>query len=335
MNLDKSNFMSLLFDAEPVGCVRDAAAEAPVTPPLVAASALPPAGCVREVAAEAPVAPPLVATSAPPPARLVLRAARGVSRAVREKGSRPEPKPKPAPPGREEEPSEPAGKGRCGRWLTRDGCRKRSSQFGGLVPITRDQSLDPPPYACFNCLRQGHTMKRCPEPWRGTVCYNCGRRGMTMSTCDRCGLAHRAYLASKKEERLARSGAGASTAASSAAVPPPRPMEVAEEKKGPKRKTRRSKRKVKKPSEQTDPTPSGTAVETAPTSSAATSEPGPNPSGSAQEFGISSGTRQAVIDELLGGLPAPLRDEVHQAWRAMGLCSSVPLAELQPGEEPD
>ena len=71
------------------------------------------------------------------------------------------------------------------------------------MPIERDQSLDPPPYACFNCLKRGHTMKYCPEPWRGTVCYDFGRRGMTMSTYDRCGLAHRAYLADKKEEKLA------------------------------------------------------------------------------------------------------------------------------------
>ena len=128
MNLDKSNFVSMLFDAEPVGCVRAAAAEAPL-------------------------APTVAAVSAPPPARPVLRAARGVSRTGREDGSRPKPKLKPAPPRREEEPSEPAVKRRCGRWLTRDGYRKRGSQFGGLVSIERDQSLDPPPYACFNCLK--------------------------------------------------------------------------------------------------------------------------------------------------------------------------------------
>ena len=110
---------------------------------------------------------------------------------------------------------------------------------------------------------------------------------------------------------------------------------MAEEKKGPKRKTRRSKRKGKASSLQSAPTSSGTAVETAPTSSAATSEPGSSPSGSAREVGSSGGTRQVVINELLGGLPAPLRDEVHLAWREMGLCSSDPLAESQSGEEPD
>ena len=176
-------------------------------------------------------------------------------------------------------------------------------------------------------------MKHCPESWRGTVCYNCGRRGMTMSTCDRCGLAHRAYLANKKEEKLARSRAAKPPATSSTAAPSPRPMEGAEEKKGPKRKTRRSKRKA--PSLPSTPTSSGTAVEAAPTTSAATSEPGPGPSGSAREVGGSGETRQAVIDELLGGLPAPLRDEVRLAWREMGLCSSDPLAESQSGEEPD
>ena len=43
MNLDKRNFVSLLFDAEPVGCVRAAAAEAPLAPPVVAVSEPPPA----------------------------------------------------------------------------------------------------------------------------------------------------------------------------------------------------------------------------------------------------------------------------------------------------
>ena len=329
MNLDKSNFVSLLFDAEPVGCVRDAAAEAPVAPPLVAVSTPPQAGCVRDVAAEAPVAPPLVAISAPPPVRPALRATRGVSRTVREEGARPKPTPNPAPPRREEEPGEPKRRRRCGKWLTSDGCRKRGSQFGGLVPVALDRSLDPPSYACFNCGNRGHTMKHCPESWRGTVCYNCGRRGMTLRTCDRCGPAHLAYLADKKEERLAQSGAA--DLAPSAATPPPEPMEVVGERKGPKRKTRRSKRKGKVPVLQSTPTPSGTAVEAASTSSAATS----GPSGPAQEVGGSSGVRKAVIDELLGGLPAPLRDEVHLAWREMGLCSSDPLAESQPGEEPD
>ena len=134
-------------------------------------------------------------------------------------------------------------------------------------------------------------MKHCPESWRGTVCINCGRRGMTMSTCDRYGLAHRAYLADKKEEKLARSRAAKSPATSSTAVPSPRPMEGAEEKKGPKSKTRRSKRKGKAPSLSSTPTSSGTAVEAAPTSSATTSEPGPGPSGSAREVGGSGETR--------------------------------------------
>ena len=178
-------------------------------------------------------------------------------------------------------------------------------------------------------------MKHCPEPWRGTVCYNCGRRGMTMRTCDRCGLAHRAYLTEKKEERLVRSRAVDPPAVSSATAPPPRPMEIGEEKKGPQRKTHRSKHKSKAPSVQPAPTPSGATAAAAPTSSATASEPGPNPSGSAGEVGSSTGMRQAVIDELLGGLPAPLRDEVHLAWRGMGCCSSAPLAEPQSGEKSD
>ena len=181
---------------------------------------------MRAAAAEAPLAPPLVAVSAPPPARPTLRAARGESRTVREEGSCLNPTPEPAPPRCEGEPSEPARKRRCGKWLTRDGCRKRGSQFGGLVPISRDKSLDPPSYACFNCLRLGHTMKHCPELWRGTVCYNCGRRGMTMRTCDRYGLAHRAYLAEKKKERLARNRAADTPAASSATASPRGPWRL-------------------------------------------------------------------------------------------------------------
>ena len=333
MNLRKENFVSMLFDAEPVGCVRAVTAEAPIASSVVAASAPPPAESVRDAAAEAPVAPQPVAVSAPPPARPVLRATRGVSRTVRDEGSRPKPKPKPAPPKREGESGEPKNKRGCGKWLTSDGCRKRGSQFGGLVPVALDRSVDPPPYACFNCGNRGHTMKHCPESWRGTVCYNCGRRGMTMRTCDRCSLAHRAFLAERKEKSLLQSRATAPPTAPSTtmAVPPPEPMEVAEEKEGPKRKTRRSKRKGKAPSLPSTPTPSGAAVVAASTSAAATS----TPSGSVQEIGGSSGARQAVIDELLGGLPAPLRDEVHLAWREMGLCSSAPLAESQPGEEPD
>ena len=50
MNLDKRNVMSLLYDAEPVDCVRAAAAEAPVAPPLVAVSAPPPARPTLRVA---------------------------------------------------------------------------------------------------------------------------------------------------------------------------------------------------------------------------------------------------------------------------------------------
>ena len=63
------------------------------------------------------------------------------------------------------------------------------AQFGGLVRIPSDPTVDPPPRTCFNFWKPGHGRNDCPEP-QGYFCYNCGRRGEDLRSCPRCAPVH-------------------------------------------------------------------------------------------------------------------------------------------------
>lgn len=67
-------------------------------------------------------------------------------------------------------------------------------KFGNLKPIPTDPTVDPPPYACFNCWDWGHSVFDCKEPQTTPFCYNCGRREVDMMNCPRCGDRHREFL---------------------------------------------------------------------------------------------------------------------------------------------
>ena len=72
--------------------------------------------------------------------------------------------------------------------------RARGAQFGDLVRVPTNPTIDPPPYSCFNCWQWGHSRLRCPRPSVAMFCYNCGRRGVTLRTCPRCELPHRLHM---------------------------------------------------------------------------------------------------------------------------------------------
>ena len=113
---------------------------------------------------------------------------------------------------------EPPKKTRRAKWLGRGGCRVRGSQFGKLVHVPLDLSVDPPPYVCFNCRRPGHGWAGCTQPRSTLLCFNCGRWGVTVRSCPRCATPHRAFLANKKEV-----AAVAAVAVKASAVPEQRP----------------------------------------------------------------------------------------------------------------
>ncbi|KAL7292814.1 hypothetical protein TKK_0005409 [Trichogramma kaykai] len=75
----------------------------------------------------------------------------------------------------------------------------RGVQFGGLTPIVTDPTLDPPPFACFNCWGEGHNKSWCREP-RRRFCSNCGRRGVDLIDCPRCKVAHNDYMTQRYGE---------------------------------------------------------------------------------------------------------------------------------------
>lgn len=82
--------------------------------------------------------------------------------------------------------------------------KERGVMFGGLVKIPTNPSIDPPPHACFNCWRRGHTSNRCPNPVKSIFCRNCGRRFATLNTCPRCAEPHLVYLREQGGTRSAQ-----------------------------------------------------------------------------------------------------------------------------------
>lgn len=74
--------------------------------------------------------------------------------------------------------------------------------FNNLKPIARDESLDPPDNACFNCWEPGHTRRACPhEIVPGAFCHNCGRLEKVMATCPRCSEAYAVWAKNQDVEK--------------------------------------------------------------------------------------------------------------------------------------
>ena len=113
---------------------------------------------------------------------------------------------------------------RRGKWLGRDGCRVRGAQFGGLAHVPVDSRVDAKPYTCFNCRLPGHRMAECGQPRNQLVCFNCGRLEVTIRSCPRCGPAHSALLAERKQTAAT---AAAQTREACAGANSPRAMEIA------------------------------------------------------------------------------------------------------------
>ena len=72
--------------------------------------------------------------------------------------------------------------------------KRRGALFGDLSRVPIDPTVDPPPYACFNCWQEGHRRNTCPRPVVARYCYNCGRRGESLATCPRCEQPHRIHM---------------------------------------------------------------------------------------------------------------------------------------------
>ena len=70
----------------------------------------------------------------------------------------------------------------------------RGIMFGYLAPVPTDPTVDPPPFACFNCWRWGHQMTTYPEPRQAMFCHNCGRREVDLSVCPRYAEVHGEFV---------------------------------------------------------------------------------------------------------------------------------------------
>ena len=213
---------------------------------------------------------------------------------------------------------EPAKKRRRGKWLGRDGCRVRGTQFGGLVHVPVDPRVDAKPCTCFNCRRPGHRMAECAEPRTRAVCYNCGRLDVTMLTCPRCGPTYSGFLAQKKEAAAVSAVVSAAQATdSNADAISPRAVEAAAlsieqmdttpaDTPARKKKCRRSKKKKAQQPEVQLPSPSRT----------------PPPRIDPCEPSTSKGTTYERFCHSLSRLSPTTQDHLKAVWNGEHVCSS-------------
>lgn len=77
-------------------------------------------------------------------------------------------------------------------------CALRNPAGKRNAPATENRQINRDG-TCYNCHKNGHAFRSCPEPRKGVFCYVCGGKDVTTKTCDRCAGNERRDLAKEKD----------------------------------------------------------------------------------------------------------------------------------------